>query len=369
MKLGIDVSTYFEEIDNGAKYYQDNKEIDPLKEFIKNDVKQMRIRVWVNPYSENGCKYLGGTCDLNNFLRLARLAKSYGYDIYLDLHYSDFWADPGKQTKPKDWMKLSFDELVKKVYNYTIDVLKIIKKENIDLKMIQVGNEITNGMLWPDGRLIEHEEAPRTNYENLSKLLKAGLSACHELYPNADRMLHLERSYDLKTYEEFFTNMQNYGVEYEVIGASYYPYWHGTMEELFKNLCHQRKLFNKKLVIAELGYAFTLEDYILNNNGNIDLVVNKNNLENFSFVKKYPFTKDGQALFISDFIKGCIENKIDEVYYWEPLWIPGDGICWASVDGEKYIGEEGKPTRNEWSNQCLFDYKGNMNPGFNKYKL
>ena len=370
MKLGIDVSTYFEEIDNGAKYYKDGILVDPLKEFINNDVKSMRIRVWVNPYSEDGKKYLGGTCDLDNFIRLARLALSYGFTIYLDLHYSDFWADPGKQTKPKEWMNLSKGELEKKVYSYTKEVLERIRSENINLEMIQVGNEITNGMLWPDGRLKEHEDGTRSNYEPLAKFLKAGFRACREIYPKALRMIHLERSYDTKVYTEFFSNMERLGVDYDVIGARYYPYWHGTIDELFSNLNTQKKLFNKKIVIAEVGYAFTLENYILTNNGeNHKLVVGEDNLDTFKMVKEFPLTIDGQASFVESFLDRAQKEDVYGVYYWEPLWIPGDGICWASVDGERYIHEEGKPTANEWSNQCLFDYNGNMNPSFKKYTL
>ena len=368
MKLGIDVSTYFEEIDNGAKYYKDGIIIDPLKEFIRNDVKSMRIRVWNEPY-EDGKKYLGGTCDANNFIKLAKLAKSYGYTIYLDLHYSDFWADPGKQTKPKAWTNYSIQELEKAVYDFTKEVLLKAKSEQIDLEMIQVGNEITNGMLWPEGRLIEHEDGSRSNYETLAKFLKAGFKACTEIYPNALRMIHLERSYDTKIYTEFFSNMERLGVEYDVIGASYYPYWHGTFDQLFENLNTQRKLFNKKIVIAELGYAFTLENYILTNNGiSHELVVSNDNVDSFGMVKEFPLTKEGQASFVESFINRAKENDVYGIYYWEPLWIPGENICWASIEGEKYIHEENKPTANEWSNQCLFDYQGNMNSSFYKYK-
>ena len=368
MKLGIDVSTYLEELSNGAKYYKEGKLIDPLDEFIKNGVNSMRIRLWNNPYSLDGKSYLGGTCDLKNFLDLAKLASSKGFGIYLDFHYSDFWADPGKQFKPKSWKDLSLDELVEEVRNYTLNTLIVIKDSGIDLEMIQVGNEITNGMLWPEGRLIEHGDDERTNYESLAKLLKAGLDACKEIFPNALRMLHLERSYDLKVYDEFFSKMEENGVSFEVIGASYYPYWHGSVSELMANLNYQKNKYHKIVMVAELGYAFTLEDYILNNNGNNDLVVNNTNLDSFSFTKKYPFTIDGQAAFIKDFLATCRKNNVDGIYYWEPLWIPGDNICWASREGEEYIGEEDKATRNEWCNQCLFDYKGNMNKGFNEFK-
>ena len=369
MKLGIDVSTYFEEISNGSKYFDEGKQIDPLDEFINNGVKSMRIRVWNNPYSNDGAPYLGGTCDLANFIKLAKLAISKGYGIYLDLHYSDFWADPSKQTKPKAWTDLSFSELVDKVKEYTLSTLKKIKEEGIDLEMIQVGNEITNGMLWPEGRIVEGEDGKRTNYDKFAQLLKVGLDACKEIYPNALRMIHLERSYDINVYYEFFSKMAEYGVEYEVIGASYYPYWHGTIDQVMENLTFQRKMFNKRIVIAELGYAFTLEDYILNNNGNIGLVVNKDNLDSFGFVKSYPISKDGQAKFVREFLERCQEEEIDGVYYWEPLWIPGDNICWASNEGQAYINEAGKSTRNEWANQCMFDYEGKANPSFKEYKV
>ena len=369
MKLGIDVSTYFEEMDSGAKYYKDGALVDPLKEFIKNDVKSMRIRVWNNPY-EDGKKYLGGTCDVYNFIRLAKLARSYGYTIYLDFHYSDFWADPGKQTKPKAWNNLNIEELEQAVYDFTKDVLLKAKSAGIDLEMIQVGNEITNGMLWPEGRLVEHTDGTRSNYETLARFLKAGFKACKEIYPNALKMIHLERSYDTKVYTEYFSNMERLGVEYDVIGASYYPYWHGTINELFDNLITQKKLFNKKIVIAELGYAFTLENYILTNNGTKhELVVSEDNLDSFKMVKEFPLTKEGQASFVASFLEKAKANDVYGVYYWEPLWIPGDGVCWASIEGERYIHEEGKPTANEWSNQCLFDYLGNMNPSFKKYTL
>ncbi len=365
MDLGIDVSTYFEVLDAGGKFYKDGKEIDPLLEFSKNNVKHMRIRLWNNPYSDKGDKYLGGTCDLDNFIRLSKLAISKGFKIYLDIHYSDFWADPGKQIKPKAWKDLSGDDLIYEVYKFTLQTLKTIKENNIDLEMIQVGNEITNGMLWPDGRLTENEDGTRGNYEYFSSLLKSGFKACKEIYPNALRMIHLERSYDNKVYTEFFTEMEKNNVEYDVIGASYYPYWHGTKEQLFDNLSKCKKRFNKKLVIAELGYAFTLEDYILKDNEPNNLVINN---DTFNVESKYPITKEGQAAFILDFLKMAKENDISQIYYWEPAWIPGDNICWTSVSGEEYINELNKPTRNEWANQCLFDYSGNMNPSFDSYK-
>lgn len=369
MILGIDVSTYFEEAQANAKYYCDNQEVDPLKMFIDNGVNYMRIRVWNNPYDENGNKYLGGTCDVDNFIKLSKLAISKGYKILLDLHYSDFWADPGKQFLPKKWSNMNLDELKQAIYQFTYDVLTLAKKEGIDVELIQIGNEITNGICWPVGRLFENGDAPRTNYENLTELLKSGIKAAKEVFTNIKTILHLERSYDQKIYKEFFENMNCYGVDYDIIGASYYPYWHGTFTQFFDNVRMCQDTFNKPVMVMELGYGFTLEDYIKNNNGIAQLVVNDNNLESFNFNQPYPLTPKGQEKFVKEFIKLSKKNNILGIFYWEPLWIPGENICWASIEGQKYINETGKSTRNEWANQCLFDYNGHKLPAFDKFKL
>ena len=140
MKLGIDVSTYFEMQQHKAKYLVNGKEVQPLDLFRHNGVDIMRIRLWVDPKSPEGEPYLAGNCDLDNFIKLAKLAKSKGYSIMLDFHYSDFWCDPGKQCVPKSWAHLDLNGLVEKVYSYTKDTLATIAAEGIKLSYIQVGN-------------------------------------------------------------------------------------------------------------------------------------------------------------------------------------------------------------------------------------
>ena len=125
MILGIDASTYLEELQHGAKYYRGDKEIDPLDAFAENGVDHMRIRVWNDPKSKDGDPYLAGDCDIDNYVRLGKLAKSKGYKLLMDLHYSDFWADPGKQFIPKAWVGYTLDELVDAVYEFTVRCLKI----------------------------------------------------------------------------------------------------------------------------------------------------------------------------------------------------------------------------------------------------
>lgn len=369
MRLGIDVSTYYEEKAAGAKYYDKGIEVEPLQMLNANGVDIMRIRLWLNPYNKEGKPYLGGTCDLKNFIKLSKLAIKKGYDVMLDIHYSDFWVDPGKQTVPKAWQNLDEKGLEQKVYDYTTETLTAIKNEGITLSFIQVGNEITNGMLWPYGRLEERGEGEkRGNYETFIKFIKAGVRACREVSPKSELVLHLERSYDINVYNEFFTEMKNAKVDYDIIGFSYYPYWHGTLSQFFANVENCKK-FGKKLMVVETGYAFTLEDYINEPDGNAHLVVANNNVKNFGFKEEFPLTKQGQKDFTAAFIGGCKNHGVYGIIWWEPLWIPGENICWASVEGQEYIRETGKSTRNEWANQCMFDYSGNKNPVFDVYKV
>lgn len=366
MILGIDASTYLEELEHGTRYFRGEQQIDPLDAFVENGVNWMRIRVWNDPRSEKGEPYLAGTCDMAHYIRLAKLVKAKGFKLLLDFHYSDFWADPGKQMIPKAWEGKTVEELAEAVYAFTKDCLTAAVEADVAPEMIQVGNEITNGMLWPLGKL-ELPDGSRGNYVNFCKLVDAGCKACREVLPAARIVLHLERSNDAAVYQEFFTEMEKAGIDYDIIGASYYPYWHGTFEELFANLNNCRR-FGKELMVVELGYGFTTEAYQLGGTAQ-RLVIDADRAYVPGITEKYPVTPAGQAAFVKDFLTLCHENKIDGVFYWEPLWLPGEGICWASTAGQSYIHEEGKSTTNEWANQCLFDYGGQMLPAFGYYKL
>lgn len=364
MILGIDVSTYLEELAHGAKYYDDSREIDPLNDFRANGVEYMRIRVWNRPYSEKGEAYLAGNCDLSHYLRLAALAKEKGYRLLMDLHYSDFWADPGKQMIPKDWQGMSLEEMTRAVYDFTGYCLQVAQKAGVAPDMVQVGNEITNGMLWPLGRL-EQPDGSRGNYENFVKLVDAGCRACRDTAPEAKIILHLERSHDQAVYREFFTRMQDANVDFDIIGASYYPYWHGTPDQLFANL-NACKAFGKEVMVMELGYGFTDKPYCQDGEEK-RLVIEGDRAYVPGFTEKYPMTPEGQAAFVRDFLAKAAENGAAGVFYWEPLWLPGEGICWASPAGQAYIHEEGKSVSNEWANQCLFDYDGQKLPAFQEF--
>ncbi len=366
MKLGIDVSTYLEELEHGARYFKDGIEIDPLDVFRDNGVEWVRIRLWNNPFSNEGKPYLAGNCDINHFIKLSKLVMSKGYKILLDFHYSDFWADPGKQFPPKAWKGYDICAMESAVYEYTYHSISMALNEGINIGMVQIGNEITNGFLWPLGKL-ENEDGTRGNYNNFTTLLKAGIRATRELLPNCKIILHLERSNDRAVYQEFFNKMQEYDVDYDIIGASYYPYWHGSIDELMRNF-DECKRFGKEIMIMELGYGFTLKGYNVEGK-EARLVIDSERIGNDALVKKYPINEQGQAKFIKDVLDNSKAHGVSAVFYWEPLWIPGDGICWASVEGQEYIGESGKSTTNEWANQCLYDYSGNALKALDVFKL
>lgn len=365
MILGIDVSTHLEELTHGAVYRDGDGILEPLEAFRRNGVDYMRIRVWNDPRSPEGEPYLAGTCDMDNYIRLATLAKEKGYRLLMDLHYSDFWADPGKQMIPKAWQDFDEDRMVQAVYTFTKACLEQAKQAYVAPDMVQVGNEITNGMLWPMGKL-EQADGTRGNYDTFCRLVNAGCRACRDTLPGAKIVLHLERSNDCGVYQEFFGEMERHHVDYDIIGASYYPYWHGTPEELFANLEGCRR-FGKERMVMELGYGFTLHPYALGGEEK-RLVISGDRAYVPGFTEKYPVTPEGQAAFIRDFLALAVKNGIDGVFYWEPLWLPGEGICWASPAGQAYIHEEGKSTANEWANQCLFDYTGQKLPAFDAFR-
>lgn len=370
MFLGIDASTQIEVDKKNPHYFYKGKEVEPFS-FLHdhNNVSSMRLRLWLNPYDESGNAYGGGTNDYQTFKELALRAQKIGYSILLDFHYSDFWCDPGKQFIPKAWRNLSFEETVNVLYEYSKKTLLDCKKDGINISAVQIGNEITNGMLWPLGHLDWVKDAPRKGYENLSKFLKAGIKATKEVLPNAKTIIHLENSGNAPLHEEFYSNIIKNGVDFDVIGLSYYPYWHGTFDMLFNNISNLKKLFKKPIWIVETGYGFTMEPFIQEGGFKEKNLIDDNFFKQDNVFQPYPLTKEGQKDFVKNLILKAKENEVEAIYYWEPFWLPLKGLEWASKEGEAYTNELEKPTANEWANQCLFDYSGNATPALDEYKL
>lgn len=164
---GMDLSTLAELEKLGAKYYDNNEETDILEIMKRYDVDTVRLRLWNDPYSEKGEPYGAGTNDLDTTLGIAKKVTDAGMGVLLNYHYSDFWADPGKQIKPKAWKDYGVKELEKAVYEYTRDTMQIFKEKGVNLTMVQVGNELTNGLLWPEGQ--------KPEYDNIALFINAGI--------------------------------------------------------------------------------------------------------------------------------------------------------------------------------------------------
>jgi arabinogalactan endo-1,4-beta-galactosidase len=332
-----------------------------------NGVTILRLRLWVDPYDENHRPYHGGTDDFAAFVKLARLGMSKGYAIMLDLQYSDFWCDPSKQTLPKAWKGLTFEGLLSEVYAYTLATLEEAQKEGVAIAYVQIGNEVTNGMLWPYGALTANPQGGvRCGYDSLCLLLGAGIKAARKAAPQAAVMLQLERSGNLPLHEEFFSEIAARGLDYDLIGLSYYPFWHGPFKDLWANVDNLAAKFQKPILIVETGYGFTLLPPPKGGN-----LIDAKFLADSpaTAYTPYPLTKEGQKEFLEELLRGAEAHKVAAVVYWEPFWLPLRGLEWASKAGEAYLGDTSKPTHNEWANQCLFDYEGEATPGLEAFKV
>lgn len=353
---GMDISTLLEVEKCGGKFYDGGKEGELLSILKSYDVNAVRIRLWNDPYAEDGEPYGAGTNDLNSVLELSRRAKEKGLDILLDYHYSDFWADPGKQFIPKAWKGYSVDELERAVYDYTRETLLVLKGEGLSPDMVQVGNELTNGLLWPYGKT--------PNYDNIARFVKAGVRAVREVSDKIKVMIHLDNGGNNELYREWFDNFEERGGDFDIIGLSYYPFWHGTFDMLENNMKDIAVRYGKELIVAEISMGYTMEDYA--SYEKLAPSERKGMATRQELVDKieYPMTKEGQTAFMKELfrrIERVPENKGRGFFYWEPGWIPVPGSGWATESSLKYIEDKG-PCGNEWANQALFDYEGNALP-------
>lgn len=353
---GMDLSTLLELERCGAKYYDNGEERDLLAIMKSYDVDTIRIRLWNDPWSETGESYGAGENDLKTSLEIAKRVTAAGFGVLLNFHYSDFWADPGKQIKPKAWADYGVKELEQAVYDYTLESMRTFLDAGVNITMVQVGNELSNGLLWPEGK------AP--NYDNIATFVNAGIRAVRKADAAIPVMIHLDNGGNNALYREWFDNFTKRGEDFEIIGLSYYPFWHGSLQMLNDNMNDIAERYGKDLVIAEVSMGYTMEDY--KNYEKLSDEERKGYATRPALVEKieYPMTKQGQYDFMEDFL-----NRISHIkggkgkgfFYWEPAWIPVPGSGWATPASLKYMNDPG-PCGNEWANQALFDYDGNALP-------
>ncbi|MCL9670712.1 arabinogalactan endo-beta-1,4-galactanase [Citrobacter sp. MNAZ 1397] len=353
---GADISTLLDAEKHGAKFYNDkNQPQDALAILKANGVNYVRLRLWVDPKDAQGQAYGGGDNDLATTLALAKRAKAQGMKLLLDFHYSDFWTDPGKQFKPKAWEKMDYPQLKTAIHDYTRDTIARFKQEGVLPDMVQIGNEINSGMLWPEGKSWGQGGG---EFDRLAGLLNSAIDGLKENLKNGEQvkiMLHLAEGTKNDTFRWWFDEITKRNVPFDVIGLSMYTYWNGPISALQSNMDDISKRYNKDVIVVEAAYGYTL--------------ANCDNAEN-SFQEKeekaggYLGTVQGQYDYIHDLMQSVANvqgHRGKGIFYWEPSWIAVPGNTWATQAGMNYINDKWKEG-NARENQALFDCQGKVLP-------
>jgi arabinogalactan endo-1,4-beta-galactosidase len=323
---GVDISSAPQIEDAGGQYRDSGKVKDVLDIFKEYGVNYVRLRLWNAPSD--------GYCGLTKTLDFAKRIKEKGFRLLLDIHYSDSWADPGQQTKPSAWTLLPYNILEDSVYQYTKDVINALKNQGTIPEMVQIGNEITNGMLWPDGKNTGSTDA----WTKFADLVKKGIQGVRDASDtNQVRIIiHIDKGGDNQTSRWFFDNLLQQGVQFDIIGLSYYPWWHGTFTQLRDNINDLSVRYNKNILIVETAYPWTSQTL---NDGYNNVGFDTTNLP-----QGYPVSFQGQKDYLAYFkqlIKNSANGKCIGFFYWEPAYI--------SVP----------PIGSPWENYTLFDFNGN----------
>lgn len=349
---GADVSIMPELERNGTKFYDNGIEQDGLTILKNHGVNWIRVRIWNNPYVVGPEGVGGGNTDEAKAIEMAKRAKALGMKVLVDFHYSDFWVDPGQQKKPDAWKNDSGDKLVDDVYAYTAKVMQDFNVQGVTPDMVQVGNELNNGMLWPEAQLTEDNP---NGYKFLAKLLNAGLQAVHDNDKDnkVKTMIHLA-GVDVNLYHTFFDNLivKNKVNDFDIIGMSFYPFWHGTMDDLKNTMNDVSAKYNKDVIAVETAFGYTLEDADFE----------KNNFgTNEEKVGGYKATVQGQATGLRDVmatVASVNDNRGLGIFYWAPDWVINEKVGWKSNGGG-----------NGWDNLTLFDTKGNALESMDTFNL
>lgn len=241
--LGADISFLPELEARGIKFSEKGKPVDAIESLKQHGFNYVRLRIFNNPARDSGYSPQKGFCDLAHTKAMAKRVKAARMKLLLDFHYSDYWADPGKQYKPAAWRGLGFTELKKAMYDYTRQVIQELKDQGTTPDMVQIGNEINHGIIWPEGKV--------SNLDQLAQLLNAGTAAVKAVDPNIAMMLHVALGGQNHESVFFIDNMLARGVHFDVIGESYYPKWHGTLEDLEHNLHDLERRYNRDIIVVE----------------------------------------------------------------------------------------------------------------------
>lgn len=364
---GMDASSVLVEENSGVKYYNfAGEEQDVFRTFAEAGVNYIRIRVWNDPYDENGNGYGGGNNDVATAIELGKRATQYGMKVCVDFHYSDFWADPKRQHAPKAWENMTLEEKKDALYKFTSESLTEMLEAGVDVEMVQIGNEINYGM------------AGETSSGNVIDLLKSGSKAVREISESYDKniqvVVHYTRITEAAKLYGLVEKLETNELDYDIIGLSYYPFWDGSFDNMQKVVSKIKKDYGKNVIIAETSYCYTAED----GDGSGNSLVGTTDL-----VDGYPASPQGQASMIRDVVAAANEAGASGVFYWEGAWIPVGkatennspvwekyGSGWASSYASDYDPEDAGLYYGgcSWDNQAFFDFTGHPLASINVWK-
>ena len=293
--IGADLSYLKSAEDRGFSFKENGNPKPGLEIFRDHGYNWIRLRLFHTPTQlPNNLAYT---------IELAKKAREMGYKFLLDYHYSDTWADPGKQYLPKAWEGRAHKELVDSVFVYTRETIRAFREAGVLPEMVQIGNEVINGMLWPDGKLPE-------NWDNFAELTRAGINGVYAGCDAMNRpkiMIHIDQGGNQKRTKAFYDRLFSYGIDFDIIGQSYYPWWHGTLLELRSNMIFMAREYRKPIILVEVAYCASPTEY-------------KN--------KNAPFTEspEGQKEFldaVNNIVLATPDNLGAGIFWWEPATMGG----------------------------------------------
>lgn len=366
---GVDVSSVLSLEESGVVFRDDNgDEADLFEVLADHDVNWVRVRVWNDPWTADGNGYGGGNTDANRATEIAKRATDAGMRVLVNFHYSDFWAHPGQQQLPKAWKGLeTVAERADAVYDYTKATLQQMEDAGVDIGMVQIGNENTPN---------DHEQIVEVGgWDNFATVVSAGSEAVREVAPDAQVAVHFTNP-ERGNHPQFAAALEERDVDYDVFLSSYYPFWHGTLDNLTTQLNTIAQTYDKDVAVAEVSWAYTLDD----GDGHENTIRTP--------YDQYSISVQGQALAIRDVMQAVADvdnGRGIGTFYWEPAWLPvgpaddpvGNAALWeehGSGWATSYAGEYDPDDAglwyggSAWDNQALFDFDGYPLESLNVYR-